>query len=339
MKTCQEYSRKWWLYIFYGLLAVIFASSAYVVYYNTAVHLPMSVSFFWFSLLAGFSSFLFPQNPIEALSNSNATAKEKWVLLYPDKVWKQWIDSLRSKKFWLIILAGICGFIYFFFLLRSIQSQQVNILITITILMQLSAFVHALLGKFFLKHKLNWTYYSIGVLIILVGALIYKNQIALIQHIKILDIVVFWTVLAIIADAVSWTACTRHEKESKVKPLHDIRSMQFICAILGALWVISDGVSFRINFSEFLALLYIGVIPTALAFTMLNECRTRIGMPLLAGIQTLRPFLIWGIGYLPFGWFKTDYNPLDYLQILGMLITMLGFTLIVFKGETEAPGS
>lgn len=323
-------------YLGWTIVGMIAAASAFPVYYNSAVHLPISVSFFWFSLFATLGLFFYPNDLTSAVFLRSIDLKKRWVLLYPAAPWIDWINSLKQGGLPLLLLASLTNVLYFVCLLSSLKVKQTGVVVTVLVLQQLSPIFMSLIGLIFLGDTCKrWLGYILGVLVTGGGTILYKDELRQALQTTFFDKVMFLVIAVIVINCANVISATRYRRHYRIEVLNAARSVHFCSAVIGFFWVFFNGASLTLKFDEFLGLLYLGFVPTAFTAIVIDRARDRIGIPITASISSLRPFLLLAVGLVPHPWFHIETAYLTVFHYLGIALGVIGLIIVIWVAEPQ----
>ena len=319
-------SGRWWRNIAGGFLGTMLGTSAYMVYHNKLGQLPINVSFFWFSLFATIAAFFFPARLARQEKNHGRLGFDLWV------------ESLRVGRIW-IFLAAITQVLYFYCLLTSLQVAQSGVIMTVLVLQMLNPLFFVLAGYKWLGHYCQrWSYYVLGFILTTGGVFLYKYSPLGIDRFRLFDEITVLMLFVMIFDIANSITRAKHNQQHGVDALQTARSIQVIMTVCGLAWMLLGPLRLPTG-EEFLALLFIGFVPTAYGSILKNRAQDSLGIPLSSSIANLRPFAALLLGAIPGTWLSNEAGLFTGRHWLGMVMALAGLLVVAWLAKPQPPGN
>lgn len=307
------------------IIGTLAATSAYPVYHNELAHVPLAVSFFWFSCFAALASFAVPE---KIFGGPGCPFVERLA-------WGQWRRSI-SLGSGFVVGTGLTYSLYFLFLLKSLQYEQRGVVVTVLVLQQLGPIIFSVAGFYWLGHRCaRWGAYGVGSVLAGIGVVLYKGSLADFSSSRLFDPVFGLVALIVACDTASTILRAKHNQRYAVDALHTVRSINLIAVLFGVIWMAVEQSVVLPNPREFAALLYLGVVPTAFAWILTSRSIDVIGVPMMSSIRSLRPFFVLGLSVVPGAWFSVEAGHLGVPHYTGMLLAAIGLLTIVWVGRPQ----
>lgn len=335
-----------------GLLSVSLAATAYLVYTNVLAGLPVSVSFFWFSLFAAIASLFYPQasraDAIEVSSSSRRLSpfvRFWWTLYRPS--FEFWRGSLSRGGLRLLFLSALCYCLHFGFLLSALRrTDQKGVVTTVLIVLQLSSIASVVIGRLVAKDTCeNWRAYAGGAVLTFAGVLFYIIGTREYGTL-VLDKIVLLGALAAIFVSISVSVRQKYlrQKKYKANPVSTMQGVNAGAALLAVIWVVFDPLPFTLPTPEqYWALFYLGVVPTAISGIISAKIMHRKAIASMESLSSFRPLFTTILGAIaPFSWFRQDPPPITFSAVSGFVLIVVGVVIIwefAKPGHLETPSS
>lgn len=298
------------------LIAVTLFSSAYLVFANETKNLTASVSFFWFSCFASLAS---------------------WFLFHPKQ---KWTESIKQGGYgWLVADTGLY-FLSFYCTLSALKQQQTGVALTVIAILILRAPMTTIVGYFIAGDTCQkWSAYWIGTAFILFGLSLYRLD--MLKELKVapIDTVTLLSIGATILASIDSTVRKRYRNTFKIDPANAVRSTFSAVIILAFCWVMIDilrnNISFWPNTREWLALAYLGIVPTTIASIIFNKAEDLLSIPITQSINCLGPFFTLAVGMIPISFFAMSHQHLTSEHYIGLALTVFGAIIVTFFAGTK----
>lgn len=335
---------------------ILFAS-AYLVYNNAAAHLPIAVSYFWFSLFALLATFLYPKDLSSAVLYTDVQLRKKcgtgisprfirWKLLYARSPWRQFWDQKKrverektekeisaiKKALCQFILCSVVGFVA---LLASLRGK--GVVITVLMLQQIQPLLGTYVGwKITKTHTVeSVVWYTAGSVAAALGILLYKDVVHA-ESVRFFDAVFWFSLVYILTTSVGIALRAKFRDLTKVDGLHASQALQIGATCIGFCWMIgwmfARKTAFIPSMGEFAALCYLGFVPTAFGNIIHMRVQDKTSLGTTHAIGSLRPIFVVLLGCIPIFWFKVN-TVLTFMQWLGIAIAIGGVFLAVKLGK------
>ncbi len=306
-------------------IGTLAATSAYPVYHNKLAHIPLPVSFFWFSCFAALASFVVPGT---IFGGRGKPLIERIAL-------GEWRRSISLGSGY-VVGAGLAYSLYFLFLLKSLQYEQPGVVVTVLVLQQLGPVIFSIAGFYWLGHRCaRWGAYGVGSVLVGLGVVLYKNALSDLLGGRLFDPVFWLVVLLTVCDAGMTVLRAKHKQRHDIDALHTVRSINLIAVLFGLAWMAAERSFALPNVVEFGALAFIGFVPSALASILVNRSIDVIGVPMMSSIRSLRPFFILAFGFVPSAWFSVEATHLGVTHYTGMALAAFGLLVIMWVAKPE----
>ena len=300
-----------------GLYAAFIYPFAYIIYSNV-IDMPIGASFFWFMLF----SFL----TILALARKGQPASAVWA-------------NKKTYKFVIADIILLC--LTFVCILTGLQQEESAIALTVITLLILRAPLTAALGVWICGDKVKrWGVFILGTIVLISSLLLYRVGADLfsgtIQAGSFIDVVFLLSLGMVVFGAIDAPIRRRCRNRHNIQVTNILRFTFAGTTIFGFFWMMSEAYLYgELGFvwptgPEWIALIFLGIVPTAYGNKFSGEAEDALGMPLASILQSLQTVFAFFIGLTPIWFLVSDYSHLTITHYVGMVIAVLS-VIYVFR--------
>ena len=299
-----------------ALTATMLFSSAYPVFANETKNLVASTSFFWFSCFACLAS---------------------WIFFRPEQKWSESIK--QGGKIWLA--TDVCFYcLQFFCTLIALKQQQTGTALTVIVIMALRAPATTIAGYFITKDSCQrWLVYWFGTILVVLGIFLYRLDVLQESGFGSLDLVTKLSLCGTLLSSLDTATRKRYRNTYKIDPANAVRSVFSAAVVLSFCWMMFDVSTNQVSpwpiSREWLALAYLGILPTTLASIWLNKAEDRLSIPITQSILSSMPVFTLALGLIPLSCFVQN-RQLGLTHGAGLLLAIIGAAIVTaFAGVKE----
>lgn len=306
--------------ILFTFAAAAIGSSAYVVFSNTCKQLPVSVSYFWFSLIACLTLVIWS-------SRTERPTLAMIVQPYAD----------RSQRGYLLA-ASLCLFGFFVCILGLLRKGADEVVIAVVFL-ELSPLLITIGSRIWFKDDCkNWAAFGIGALLAVGGVILFqlvKESRKLNYEFNNQDAYV--ALGAMICEAGFQLFALKLRRNLKMSPRHVQLGVNLFAVFAGMTWMLyQQPTSIFPDAYALGGLIYLGVVPTALTQLIIMKAQDELGVPLVETIVAPRPFYVALIGLVPFSWFALKPASLNLWSGAAILLSLVGIAIVFLIAQPKA---
>ena len=183
----------------------------------------------------------------------------------------------------------------------------------------------------------RWSAYWIGTTLALFGLILYRLDLLREWKGNSLDAVTMFSLCATVLSSIDATVRKRYRNTFHVDPANAVRSTFTAAVIFSLCWVLIDISMHRVSpwltTREWIAVIYLGIVPTAIANILFNKAEDSLSIPITQSINCLGPFFTLGIGMIPLSFFTMSHQHLVSRHYIGLVLTVVGAIIVtLFAG-------
>jgi drug/metabolite transporter (DMT)-like permease len=179
----------------------------------------------------------------------------------------------------------------------------------------------------------HWSAYWIGTICVVLGLFLYRFDMFQEWNKSSVDLVTLLSIGSVILSSVDATVRKRYRNTFSIDQANAARSVFMGAIFISCVWMLGEVIFYGTSpcprtAREWMAVIYLGVVPTAIANILFNKAEDTLSIPITQSIYCLSPFAALVVSMIPVPFFTMSHQHLSTKHYIGLVITVMGSIIV-----------